>query len=88
MSNKYAKMRKNDVESINTAVAFCVTQIPIDFQSRVGRCLDIGGSVPNACADVLMRLWDFQNISKVCKQKNRKVYAVAVFDTFNLKIEL
>ena len=81
-------MRKNDVESINTAVAFCITQIPIGFQSRVGRCLDVGGSVPNACADVLMRLWDFQNISKVCKQKNRKFYAVAVFDTFNLKIEL
>ncbi len=44
--------------------------------------------MPNACADVLMRLWDFQNISKVCKQKNRKFDAVAVFDTFNLKIEL
>ena len=81
-------MRKNDVESINTAVAFCVAKIPLRFQNRVGRCLDIGGSVPNACADVLMRLWDFQNISKTCKQKNRKVYAVAVFDTFNLKIEL
>ena len=70
----------------DTSVAFCVAQIPLGFQSRVGRCLDIGGSVPNACADVLMRLWDFQNISKVCKQKNRKVYAVAVFDTFNLKL--
>ena len=42
--------------------------------------------MPNACADVLMRLWDFQNISKVCKQKNRKFDAVAVFDTFNLKL--
>lgn len=66
-------MRKNDVESINTAVAFCITQIPIGFQSRVGRCLDVGGSVPNACADVLMRLWDFQNISKTCKQKKPQV---------------
>ena len=62
----------------DTAVAFCVAKIPLRFQNRVGRCLDVGGSVPNACADVLMRLWDFQNISKVCKQKNRKFDAVAV----------
>ena len=62
----------------DTAVAFCVAKIPLRFQNRVGRCLDIGGSVPNACAGVCMRLWDFQNISKVCKQKNRKFYAVAV----------
>ena len=70
----------------DTAVAFCVAKIPLGFQRRVGRCLDVGGSVPNACADVCMRLWNFQNISKPCKQKNRKVYAVAVFDTFNLKL--
>ncbi len=81
-------MQKNDVESINTAVAFCITQIPIDFQSRVGRCLDVGGNVPNACADVLMRLRDFQNISKTCKQKTARFYAVAVFDTFNLKLRI
>ena len=51
----------------DTTVAFCVAKIPLRFQNRVGRCLDIGGSVPNACADVCMRLWDFKNISKTCK---------------------
>ena len=56
----------------DTAVAFCVAKIPLGFQRRVGRYSDIGGSVPNACADVLMRLWDFQNISKTCKQKTAR----------------
>lgn len=79
-------MRKNDVESINTAVAFCVAKIPLGFQRRVGRYSDIGGSVPNACADVLMRLWDFQNISKTCKQKKPQGLRRCGFDTFNLKL--
>lgn len=63
---------KTPLLPFDTAVAFCVAKIPLGFQRRVGHCSDIGGSVPNLCADVLMRLKPLKTFQRFANKKTAR----------------
>lgn len=78
MSNKYAKMRKNDVESINPLLPFALRKYPLIFKTVSDVVCTLAEACPTPAPTFECVSGTFKTFQKLANKKNRKVYAVAV----------